>query len=375
MSVTVEQVVEALRGVNDPDLNRSLVELDMIKDVAACDGIVKFRVVLTTPACPLKAKIEEDCRAAVQAIPGVEQINVIMDAEVRAPFGDRSEIAKGVKNFIAVGSGKGGVGKSTCAINIAIGLAESGAKVGLLDCDVYGPSVPLLAGITREDYLEFAAEWQIKNEDQRATKTGVSIPPIEKFGLKIMTMGFLVEPDKAIVWRGPMVHGAILQFLRDILWGELDYLVIDLPPGTGDVQLTLSQSIPMTGAVVVCTPQDVALADARKSIQMFETTKTDILGLVENMAYFELPDGTKEHIFGEGGVEAEAKRLNVPFLGGIPLETGIRVGGDEGKPIIVSEEESGGKKAFREVIDNLVTAISRRNYEKRPRRKLKILKT
>jgi ATP-binding protein involved in chromosome partitioning len=372
--ITNDQVLEALGEVQDPDLHKGLVELNMIRDVSVCGDMVKFRVVLTTPACPLKEKIENDCRDALSRnLPALTSVNIKMDAEVTAPFGRSSDFAPGVKNFIAVGSGKGGVGKSTCSMNIAVGLARAGAKVGLLDTDVYGPSVPLLAGVTREEYLEHAAEAQA---NQQTEKPGLSIPPVERHGIKLMSIGFLVDPDKAVIWRGPMVHSAVQQFLRDTEWGELDYLVIDMPPGTGDVQLTLSQSIPLTGAVIVCTPQDVALADARKAYGMFQTTKTPVLGMIENMSYFELPDGQREYIFGEGGAEREAEALGLPFLGAIPLETSVRVGGDQGTPMMASEDDgSKAHQAFQTVVDNLASVIAKHNHASKPRRQLKIVKT
>lgn len=374
MSVTEDQVLDALRPVKDPHIEKSIVALKHVRDVNVCGDLIKFTVVMTTPGSPHLESFKKECKAAVEALDGVKLANVKIDTEVSSPFGRTSDFAPGVKNFIAVGSGKGGVGKSTCAINIAIGLANAGAKVGLLDTDVYGPSVPLLTGITREEYLAYAAEQQEKRAD-RKEKSGITIPPIEKFGIKIMTIGFLVDPDKAVIWRGPMVHGAVQQFLRDTEWGELDYLIIDMPPGTGDVQLTLSQSIPLTGAVLVCTPQDVALADAAKAYGMFQTTKTDVLGMIENMAYFQLPNGEKEYIFGDGGAMRQAEELKIPFLGSVPLETAVRVGGDKGEPLMSQENDSASRKAFQEIVDKLADEISKHNYSTRPRRQLKIIKT
>jgi ATP-binding protein involved in chromosome partitioning len=374
MSVTEDQILDALRSVKDPHIDKSIVAIKSVRDINVCGDAVKFTVVLATPGSPHVNTLKNECREAVAELDGVEMVNVKIDTEVSSPFGRTSDFAPGVKNFIAVGSGKGGVGKSTCAINLAIGLANTGAKVGLLDTDVYGPSIPLLAGIKREEYLAFAAEQQEKQGD-RKDKTGITIPPYEKFGIKIMTIGFLVDADKAVIWRGPMVHGAVQQFLRDTEWGELDYLIIDMPPGTGDVQLTLSQSIPLTGAVLVCTPQDVALADAAKAYGMFQTTKTDVLGMIENMAYFQLPNGEKEYIFGEGGAERQAAELKIPFLGAVPLETAVRVGGDEGRPLMSCEGESASRQAFQEIVDKLADRVSKHNYSTRPRRQLKIIKT
>jgi ATP-binding protein involved in chromosome partitioning len=285
MSVTQDQILDALRPIEDPDLGKSIVALKMVDGINICGDMVKFRIVLSNPMSLHKESLKSKAKAAVEALDGIKLANVQVDTEVSAPHSRGSELAGQVRNFIAVGSGKGGVGKSTVALNLAIGFAKAGARVGLLDTDVYGPSVPLLTGITREEYLEFAAAQKAAKGEDEPKPAGISIPPIEKFGIKIMTIGFLVDPDKAVIWRGPMVHQAVQQFLRDTEWGELDYLFIDMPPGTGDVQLTLSQSIPLTGAVLVCTPQDVALADALKAFGMFETTKTKVLGMVENILY------------------------------------------------------------------------------------------
>lgn len=377
MALTEDQVRDALRKVQEPDLGKDIVSLRMVKDISVCGDMVKFRVALSNPASKAKSDIQAACKDAVSALEGVKLVNVVMDTEVSSSQTRKSELAPGVKNFIAVGSGKGGVGKSTCSMNIAVGLAKTGAKVGILDTDVYGPSIPILAGIKREDYLAYAAEQKESGEGDQA---GLTIPPYEKYGVKIMSIGFLVDPDKAVIWRGPMVHGAVQQFLRDTTWGELDYLIIDMPPGTGDVQLTLSQSIPLTGAVIVCTPQDVALADALKAYKMFETTKTKVLGMVENMAYFQLPNGDKEYIFGQGGAEKQAEQLGIPFLGSIPLETTVRIGGDEGLPTMANEaltedESCASRPAFQGIVDNLATEIARHNYQQRPRRQLKIIKT
>jgi ATP-binding protein involved in chromosome partitioning len=294
-----------------------------------------------------------------------------MTSNVRA-FAEKQPTAPGVKNFIAVGSGKGGVGKSTVAVNLAVGLAAAGASVGLLDTDVYGPSVPLLTGITRESYLDFASQ------DGRLAEQGdrPMIEPIVKFGVKIMSIGFLVEPEKAVIWRGPMVHGAIQQFLRDIRWGELDYLIMDMPPGTGDVQLTLSQTVPLTGAVIVCTPQPVALADARKAFQMFQTTRTDVLGIVENMAYFQCRHcHEKEPIFGSGGGEKAASEWGIPFLGSLPIDVSVRAGGDEGRPVMAFEDESPIKTAFREVVERIAAAVSVKNAKRAARRVLPVTRS
>lgn len=371
--ITNDRVRDVVAEIQDPDIGKGLGALDMIKDVSVCDDMVKIQLRSANPT----GKAHKALTAAVEgkvkeAFPELKLVNVKIAYEASRPHGRTGQFATEVQNFIAVGSGKGGVGKSTCAMNIAIGLANTGARVGLLDTDVYGPSVPLLAGISREEYLAHAAE---AKQNEEKDKPGVSIPPIEKFGVKIMSIGFLVDPDKAVIWRGPMVHQAVQQFLRDVDWGPLDYLIIDMPPGTGDVQITLSQTIPLTGAVLVCTPQTVALADAKKAYGMFETTKTEVLGMIENMSWFELPDGTREHIFGEGGAAREAEALDIPLLGSVPLETGVRIGGDEGKPLMATEGESPARKAFQGVVDTLASVVAKHNFGTRPRRSLKIIKT
>jgi ATP-binding protein involved in chromosome partitioning len=331
---TEEQILEAVRPVQDPDLGRSLVDLKMIKDIQIDGERVSIGVELTTPACPLRGKIESDVRDALFTVPGVRDVTINFSSRVRASgagMPDKTPLP-GVKNTIAVASGKGGVGKSTVAVNLAASLAQDGAKVGLLDADVYGPSIPLMMGTSA-----------------RPTMQNNKIQPLEAFGVKIMSIGFLLEADRALIWRGPLVAQLINQFLNEVNWGDLDYLIIDLPPGTGDVQLTLVQKIPLSGAVIVTTPQDVALADAIKGIQMFQEVKTPILGIVENMSFFLCPHcGEQSEIFGFGGGERTAERYDVPLLGRIPLDTAIRQGGDIGHPIVVSEPESPPAEAFRD---------------------------
>jgi ATP-binding protein involved in chromosome partitioning len=330
--ITQEQVIEAVRPVQDPDLQRSLVDLNMIKDIAIQGSAVSIGVELTTPACPLRGKIEGDVRDAILTLPGINDVKVQFSHRVRSSgmgMPDKTPIP-GVKNTIAVASGKGGVGKSTVAVNIAASLARDGAKVGLLDADVYGPSIPLMMGTSAKPIM-------------RNNK----IVPLEAFGVKIMSIGFLLEADRALIWRGPLVAQLINQFLNEVDWGDLDYLIIDLPPGTGDVQLTLVQKIPLSGAVIVTTPQDVALADAIKGIQMFQEVKTPILGIVENMSFFVCPScGERSEIFGFGGGERTAERYNVPLLGRIPLDTAIRQGGDIGHPLVLSTPDSPSSDAF-----------------------------
>jgi ATP-binding protein involved in chromosome partitioning len=356
---TEEQIIEAIRPVQDPDLGRSLVELNMVKGVEIDGSRIKINVELTTPACPLRGKIEDDVRAAAAAVPGVEDVAVAFTSRVR-PSGkgmpDKTPLT-GVKNVIAVASGKGGVGKSTVAVNLAASLARDGASVGLLDADVYGPSIPLMMGTSAKPIMQ-----------------NNKIVPLEAFGVKIMSIGFLLDADRALIWRGPLVAQLINQFLNEVAWGELDYLVIDLPPGTGDVQLTLVQKIPLSGAVIVTTPQDVALADAIKGIQMFQEVKTPILGIIENMSFFICPScGEQTEIFGFGGGERTAERYNVPLLGRIPLDTAVRQGGDIGHPITVSEPESPPGEAFRDAARQCARQLAIDAVEK-PRRATIMLK-
>ncbi len=331
--LTKEQIIDALRPVKDPEIGRSLVDLGMIKDVDIAGSSVTVHVELTTPACPLREDIKRDVHDAVIAVEGVSNVDLKFTARVRASgagMTNRQQI-QGVKNVIAVASGKGGVGKSTVAVNMAIALAQDGASVGLLDADVYGPSIPMMMGIQAQPMMR-----------------GNKIVPLDVYGVKIMSIGFLIEPGKALIWRGPLVSQLVTQFLKDVDWGELDYLVVDLPPGTGDAQLTLVQQIPLSGAVIVTTPQNVALADAVKGLAMFKEVKTTILGIVENMSYFICPHcGEESDIFGSGGGEHVSQEYDVPLLARIPLEPSIRAGGDDGQPIIVSAPDSAPAEAFR----------------------------
>ncbi len=333
-SLTQEQVLDAIRGVKEPEIGRSLVELKMIPGVAVDGRDVHLTVELAAPIAPTKPQIEKDLREALATIPDIGTVEITWTNRVRASGGGRTDAQpiKGVKNTIAVASGKGGVGKSTVAVNLAVSLAAAGAKVGLLDADVYGPSIPLMMG--RQD---------------KPLMRGGKIVPLEAFGVKLMSIGFLLAEDKALIWRGPLVAQLINQFLNEVEWGQLDYLIIDLPPGTGDVQLTLVQKIPIAGAVICTTPQDVALADAIKGIQMFDEVKAPVLGIIENMSYFVCPKcGEQTDIFGFGGGERTAQRYNVPLLGTIPLDTVIRQGGDIGHPIVVSAPDSPPALAFKE---------------------------
>jgi len=347
MAISENQIITALSSVQDPDLHRDLVSLGMIKDVQVSGASVKFTVELTTPACPLKAKIESDCRKAVSAIPGVETINITMSARVRQHQGGSKQQAQipGVRHIVAVASGKGGVGKSTVSANIACALAKTGARTGILDADIYGPSIPLIMGV--------------RDEQVGVDKTKMQIIPVEKYGVKIVSMGFLQKATEAVIWRGPMIAKAVEQFLRDVQWGELDYLIVDLPPGTGDAQLTLSQCIPLTGAVVVMTPQDAAATVAVKAISMFEKLGVKVLGIVENMSYFICPSCSARHeIFAHGGGKNAAVALKTAFLGEIPLGLLIRAESDEGTPTVVKDPLSPRAKAFDDIVGAMAQEIS-----------------
>ena len=342
-TVEESQVLQALGKVIEPELHRDLVTLNMVSDVRIDGSQVDFKITLTTPACPLRGQIEQEARAAVMEVPGVDKVSVEFDANVPTDGRLFDQIQLRARNAIAVASGKGGVGKSTVSANLAVALALDGARVGLLDADVYGPNIPLMMGVVGE---------RPKSVDGR-------IQPIEAFGVRIMSMAFLVKEDQPVIWRGPMLHGAIRQFLSDVEWGELDYLVIDLPPGTGDVQLSLAQSLPLTGGVVVTTPQRVALADVMKGIGMFKSLKVPILGLIENMSYFVAPDtGNRYDIFGYGGGQEMAERQGIKFLGEVPIEVAVREGGDEGQPIIVGDPDSDASTAFRDISRGLAASIS-----------------
>lgn len=349
--VTEAQVMEALSHVIEPELHRDLVTLDMVKNVQINGGQVNFTIMLTTPACPLKHKMEADANAALLAVPGVEKVNISFDANIPADARLMGKMNIGVKNAIAVASGKGGVGKSTMSANLALSLALDGAKVGLLDADVYGPNIPMMMGV---------------NERPKGQSNKI-IPP-EAYNIKIMSMGFLVDPNQPVIWRGPMIHNALRQFLQDVEWGSLDYLVIDLPPGTGDASLSLAQSLSLTGAVIVTTPQQVALSDVVRGVAMFQQLNVPILGVIENMSYFIAPDtGHRYDIFGHGGGATMAKEVGADFLGEVPLEPQIRMGGDEGSPIVVRAPESVAAQAIRQVAQKVAAAISVQNLLHTPR--------
>jgi len=337
-------VMEALRGVIDPELHKDLVTLGMAKNVQVNDGKVSLLVTLTTPACPLRETIERDVRAALGKLPGVASVELKFDAVVPEAkrMQDKAPIP-GVKNLIAVASGKGGVGKTTVAVNLAIALKNMGALVGLLDADVYGPNVPVMLGTTE----------QPKMLDEK------TIIPIQAYGVKMISMGLLNPGDRPLVWRGPMLHSVMQQFLRSVRWGTLDYLVVDLPPGTGDVQLSLIQSVSVSGAVVVTTPSVVALADVRKAVEMFRQVHVEILGIVENMSYFSCPHcNGKIDVFGHGEGVRLAKMFELPFLGEIEIDPQIRIGGDTGKPVASLGEDAPGAKSIYAMARNVAARMS-----------------
>lgn len=354
--MTKEKILEALGNVQEPDLGKDLVTLNMVQDVEIEGNYVSFTVVLTTPACPMKDMIKNACINAIKLLVNKEAtVNVKFTANTSTKRTDTGAVLPKVKNIIAVVSGKGGVGKSTVAANLALALSQGGAKVGLMDADIYGPSVPIMFGVRGERPM------MMEVGEEKAM-----IAPIEKYGIKLMSIGLLVDEKNAVVWRGPMASSAIRQFVTDVYWDELDYLIVDMPPGTGDIHLTLMQTVPVTGAVIVTTPQDVALADARKGIAMFGQAQMNVpvIGLVENMSYFtpaELPEN-KYYIFGKDGGKRLADEYDIPFLGQIPLVQGIREGGDTGVPAMVGEDEI-TKKAFSDFASIVVRSIAMRNAD------------
>ena len=352
--MTTEKILEALSNVQEPDLGKDLVTLNMVKDIEISGNNVSFTVVLTTPACPMKDMISNACVNAIKILVNKEaNVKVNFTSNTTTKRTDPGTVLPKVKNIIAVVSGKGGVGKSTVAANLALALSQGGAKVGLMDADIYGPSVPIMFGVRGERPMMM---------DVGGDKG--MIVPLERFGIKLMSIGLLVDEKNAVVWRGPMASSAIRQFVTDVFWDELDYLVVDMPPGTGDIHLTLVQTVPVTGVVIVTTPQDVALADAKKGIAMFGQAQVNvpIIGLVENMSYFtpaELPNN-KYYIFGKDGGRRLAEEYDLPFLGQIPLVQSIREGGDEGIPIMMSDDAI-TKKAFEEFTAHVVRSVSMRN--------------
>jgi ATP-binding protein involved in chromosome partitioning len=337
------QVLDALRTVVDPDLHRDIVSLGFVRNLVIQGGVVSFDVNLTTPACPVKDRLREESRQAVLTrVMGATDVRVNMTAEVRRPPAPDRAALQGVKNIVAVGSGKGGVGKSTVAANLAVSLARTGARVGLLDADIYGPSIPIL----------------MKTGTPAEPREG-HIEPGEAHGVRLMSMGYLSPGDQPLIWRGPMAHKALQQSLLGVRWGELDYLLVDLPPGTGDVHLTLVQTVPVTGAVIVSTPQDVGLQISLKTLRMFQQTKVPLLGIVENMSTYVCPHcGAHDDLFGHGGARRAADSMGVPFLGEIPLDAAIRRYSDRGTPVVLAEPESPSGIAFQEITGQLARQVS-----------------
>ena len=343
--ITEQAVLAQLSNIIDPDLKKDIVTLGFVKDLTISGGAVSFRIVLTTPACPVKEAFETEAKALVSSIAGVETVNVTMDAEVPQGRGTANNVAlPGVRNIIAVSSGKGGVGKSTVAVNLAVSLALDGARVGIMDADVYGPNVPLMLGVGFDQPKIFNNK----------------IIPIEAHGVRMISMALLAAPDKPMILRGPMLHGIVRQFLTDVNWGELDYLIVDMPPGTGDVQLSLAQLVPVQGAVLVTTPQTVSVADVRRAMKMFEQVAIPVLGVIENMSYFVPPDMPEKRydIFGQGGGRKLTEEFNVPFLGEIPLGIEVREAGDRGVPIVIADPDSPQSKAIRQVAEEVARQIS-----------------
>ena len=351
MAIREEAVLEALKAVRDPDLNRDIVSLKFVKNLKIDGGRVAFTIELTTPACPVKDQMRDQARAAVAAIPGVTSVEIEMTAQVRStatPEAGKAQVP-GVKNIIAVGAGKGGVGKTTVAVNLAIALSQAGGRVAMIDGDIYGPNVPIMLGLRTQ-----------------LTTDGQKIVPAEQYGIQLVSMAFLTGDDAPVIWRGPMLHGVIQQFFREVRWDRIDYLIVDMPPGTGDVALSLSQTVPVSGAVVVTTPQTVSIADTRRAVRMYQKLNVPTLGLVENMSHFVCPGcGVESDIFGKGGGESLAQELSIPFLGRIPIYEPIRIGGDTGVPIAIGEPQSPAAHAFRFAAERLAAQLSIASY-KRP---------
>ncbi len=348
MSVTIskEKAIEILRTVMDPELNKDLVSLNMIQDLEVNDGVVKFTIQLTTPACPLRSRIEADARKAFEGVEGVREVIIKMDARVPQQQKITDMVDLKIKNVIAVASGKGGVGKSTIAVNLAIALAKSGAKIGIMDADIYGPNIPTMMGVH---------EMPKPHNDKMV--------PAENYQVKIISIGFLVKQGQPLIWRGPLLNSTIRQFFTDVEWGELDYLVVDLPPGTGDVQLSLAQHIPVTCGVIVTMPQRVSLEDASRGIEMFNKLNIPIAGVVENMSAMLLPDGSTLDVFGEGGGEVMANAYGLNFLGRIPLDPQIRIKGDTGQPIVISQPDSKPAQLFNDMACQVASFISQLNMK------------
>ncbi len=346
MTLTQEAVLDALRAVQDPDLHKDIVSLGFVKDVRIEGSEVDFTIELTTPACPVREEMKAEAEQRVGALPGVTAARATMTANVRARGGFGRQEVPGIRNIVAVGAGKGGVGKSTTCVNLAVALARTGARVGLMDADVYGPNIPQMLGTTEAPAI---------TDDKR-------IVPPQAHGVKVISMGMLVPPDQPVIWRGPMLHGAVQQFMRDVDWGELDYLLVDLPPGTGDVSLSMAQSVPVAGAVVVTTPQSVSVSDVRKAVAMFRQLNIPVLGVVENMSGFVCAHCHQTtDIFGSGGGEAMAKDLGIPMLGKVPIDPRVREGGDEGRPVVALFPDSPAAVALSEVARRVAAQVSMQN--------------
>jgi ATP-binding protein involved in chromosome partitioning len=339
--ITKEAILAALSKVQEPELHQDLVTLNMIRELEINRDKVSFTIMLTTPACPLRGKIESEARQAVMAVGGVKEVAIKLDSDVPNDGRIRGLVNMPIRNAIAVGSGKGGVGKSTVSVNIAIALAQAGARVGLMDADIYGPNIPTMLGV-----------------EKLPPPQGQRLIPAQAYGIKMISMGLLVKPGQPLIWRGPMLNSAIRQFLGDVEWGELDYLIVDLPPGTGDAALSLAQALPLSGAVIVTLPQLISLEDASRGLNMFKTLEVPILGIIENMSYLDLPDGTRMDIFGSGGGEQLAQATQMPFLGKVPIDQNIRIGGDSGKPILVSHPDSPVANSLREIAQKVAAQVS-----------------
>ena len=350
--LTDTAVLDALRAVKDPDLHQDIVALGFVKNLRVDGGRVAFTIELTTPACPVKDQMRDQARAVVASVPGVTSVDVEMTASVRAVAGPEAGRApvEGAKNIIAVGAGKGGVGKTTVAVNLALALAKCGSRVGMIDGDIYGPNVPIMLGI-----------------NEQLTTDGKKILPAEKYGIQVISMGFMTSDEAPVIWRGPMLHGAIQQFFREVRWNDLDYLIVDMPPGTGDVALSLSQTVPVAGSIVVTTPQQVALADSRRAVRMYQKLNIPTLGVIENMSHFVCPNCQHEaDIFGRGGGQKMAEDMGVTFLGRIPIYQPIREGSDRGTPLVLSEPQSPAARAFMAAAERVAAEVSIASYRRAP---------
>ncbi len=340
-TITKDAVLAALGKVQEPELHQDLVTLNMIRELEIKGDKVSFTVMLTTPACPLRGRIESETRQAVMSVGGVKEVHIKMDSDVPNDGRMRGLVNMPIRNAIAVGSGKGGVGKSTVSVNLAVALALAGARVGLMDADIYGPNIPTMLGV-----------------EKLPPPLEQKLIPAQAYGIKMISMGLLVKPGQPLIWRGPMLNSAIRQFLGDVEWGELDYLIVDLPPGTGDAALSLAQALPLSGAVIVTLPQLVSIEDAGRGLNMFRTLEVPILGIIENMSYLDLPDGTRMDIFGSGGGEQLAQATQTNFLGKVPIDQNVRIGGDSGKPIVISHPDSDAAKSLTEIAQKIAATVS-----------------